>query len=198
MILSNAEIQEALDAGFITISPEPEPRGHTEGAECPYQTTAVDLRLDKHITRIKDDLGITMDLTRGSFARLMKCAGIYLELNDEQPFHLAPGRLAIGRTVETISLPLPSPDAGQPCFAARIEGRSSLARCGLLVHFTAPTIHAGYNGRITLEMYNLGAYPITLKAGDYVCQLIIEQVIGTPFRNDSQFQEAEAAQPTAT
>ncbi len=72
--------------------------------------------------------------------------------------------------------------------AARVEGRSSFARCGLLVHFTAPTIHAGFNGRITLELINLGSIPILLYPEAYICQLIIEQVVGTPLKNDSQFQ----------
>jgi dCTP deaminase len=72
--------------------------------------------------------------------------------------------------------------------AARVEGKSSYARCGLLVHFTAPTIHAGYAGTITLELINFGPIPIALYPGAPICQLIIEQVHGIPFRNDSQFQ----------
>jgi dCTP deaminase len=72
--------------------------------------------------------------------------------------------------------------------AARVEGKSSLARCGLLVHFTAPTIHAGFEGTITLEMINLGAYPILLYPGMEISQLIVEQVVGTPRAAASQFQ----------
>jgi len=56
------------------------------------------------------------------------------------------------------------------------------------VHFTAPTIHAGFDGRITLEMKGLGDYPIVLYPGLPIAQLIIEQVAGTPFENKSQFQ----------
>lgn len=58
----------------------------------------------------------------------------------------------------------------------------------MLVHFTAPTIHAGFGGTITLEIINLGPIPIILSPGTPICQLIVEQVDGTPFRNDSQFQ----------
>jgi dCTP deaminase len=72
--------------------------------------------------------------------------------------------------------------------AARVEGKSSYARCGLLVHFTAPTIHAGFSGTITLELYNLGPVNISLYPGAPICQLIVEVVLGVPFRNDSQFQ----------
>jgi dCTP deaminase len=96
-----------------------------------------------------------------------------------------PGKLVLARTMERVELPI---QPGAPCLAGRIEGKSSYARCGLLVHFTAPTIHAGYNGIITLELINLGTIPISLFPGMPICQLIVEKVDGVPFRNDSQFQ----------
>jgi dCTP deaminase len=58
----------------------------------------------------------------------------------------------------------------------------------MLVHFTAPTIHAGYEGTITLEIINLGRYSISLHPGMPIGQLIIEEVKGLPTRNDSRFQ----------
>lgn len=189
MILSNVSIQQALDNGWLFINPEPTPRQRKEGVESPYQTTAVDLRLHEEIRWLPKELGISMDLSPGSIGKLIGSAGELRVLNDEQPLQLEPGRFVLGKTLEKVHLPLPAGGTDQPCYAARIEGRSSLSRCGLLVHFTAPTIHAGYNGCITLEICNLGPYTITLKAGAYVCQLIIELVHGTPFRNDSQFQE---------
>jgi dCTP deaminase len=79
-------------------------------------------------------------------------------------------------------------DNADRSLAARIEGKSSYARCGLLVHFTAPTIHAGFKGTITLEIMNLGPYAISLRPQMPICQLIIEEVRGVPFRSDSQFQ----------
>jgi dCTP deaminase len=93
--------------------------------------------------------------------------------------------MVLGKTLEKVELPL-LPDG--ICLAARVEGRSSYARCGLLVHFTAPTIHAGFIGTITLELINLGSIPILLYPATPICQLIIEQVHGTPVANDSQFQ----------
>lgn len=96
----------------------------------------------------------------------------------------------LGRTLERVELPIRSRGT---CLAARIEGRSSYARCGMLVHFTAPTIHAGFAGTITLEIVNLGPLPIMLTPGAPICQLIIEQVDGVPFRNDSQFQDQSTA-----
>ena len=92
----------------------------------------------------------------------------------------------LGGIRERIALPLRE---GRPPLAARIEGRSSYARCGLIIHFTAPTIHAGFDGiTIALELKNLGDYPITLYPGDEVAQLIVERVSGMPFANPSQFQ----------
>src|SRR2546423_9049816 len=80
--------------------------------------------------------------------------------------------------------------------AARIEGKSSFARCGLLIHFTAPTVHAGWDGPLALEMINLGAAGICLFSEMAVCQLILETVMGDPESNPSQFQGQTA--PTGT
>jgi len=101
-----------------------------------------------------------------------------------QPFRLDPGRFVLAQTLERLELPL---DEDGPCLAARVEGRSSFARCGMLVHFTAPTIHAGFSGHITLEIANLSPTAILLRPGVYVCQLILEEVVGGPFANPSQF-----------
>jgi dCTP deaminase len=65
--------------------------------------------------------------------------------------------------------------------AARVEGRSSLARLGLIVHLTAPTIHAGFNGKITLEMINFGPFYLKMVPNQTpICQLIIEQLESEP------------------
>ena len=92
----------------------------------------------------------------------------------------------MGQTLETVSFPLNS--AGDICYSARVEGKSSLARCGMLVHFTAPTIHSGFYGPITLEIINLGASGILLYPEMFVCQLIIEEVRGQPVDAPNQFR----------
>ena len=74
------------------------------------------------------------------------------------------------------------------CLAARIEGKSSRARIGLLIHFTAPTVHPGFSGLLTLEMINLGPARILLRPEMPIAQLIVEEVKGLPFENYSQFQ----------
>jgi dCTP deaminase len=190
VILSNVSIHDALDKGWVRIDPEPAPRTAQSGIDCPYQTSAVDLRLADEIAYFKEGLPISIDLTRGNFALAFARNSERRKITDDQPYCLNPGRMVLGRTLERVHLPLVD-DA--PCLAARVEGRSSYARCGLLVHFTAPTIHAGYSGTITLELINLGTIPVLLRKDAPICQLIIEQVDGKPFRNDSHFQGQASA-----
>lgn len=186
MILSNVSIHKAIDNGWLTIEPEPSPRTPSNGdPECPYNTSAVDLRLGREIAWFRDDMAFSIDLKQGDFRRLFAQNSVKRELNDDQPFQLMPQRLVLGKTLEKVTLPII--DDGT-CLAARDEGKSSYSRCGLLVHFTAPTIHSGFSGTITLELINLGTIPILLHPEIPICQLIIEQVDGVPIRRDSQFQ----------
>ena len=188
MILSNVSIQEALDKGWLAIRPEPTPRRMgPDLPQCPYQTSAVDLRLGHEIAYFREGLAINIDLRRGTFAELFGRNSESRTISAEQPYPLGPQKMVLGKTLETVELPIHA-DTGAPCLAARIEGRSSYSRCGLLVHFTAPTIHAGFAGTVTLELINLGSIPILLYPETPICQLIVEQVHGRPFRNESQFQ----------
>ena len=186
MILSNRAIFAALDERRLIIDPEPSPRTSEENSvDCPYQTSSVDLRLGNEVTWLKEHLPITIALHRGKFASLFGSNSIIRVLTQEQPFVLESGKFVLANTLERVELPIFD---DKPCLAARVEGKSSYARCGLLIHFTAPTIHAGFSGRITLEIMNLGPSPIALTPGKPICQLIIEEVHGIPLRNDSQFQ----------
>ena len=98
-----------------------------------------------------------------------------------------PDKFVLGITREYVELPRRSK------IAARVEGRSTLARLGLVVHLTAPTIHAGFSGNIVLEMYNLGKFKLILRPGRLaICQLIFERLgqaptgaINTGFQNQS-------------
>ena len=189
MILSNVKIHEAIDEGRLVITPEPLPRLPDGISDCPYQTSAVDLRLGNVISYFREGLPLDINLRQGPFARLFGPNSVSQTITDEQPFVLRPNRLVLGRTRERVELPL-LPDGNS--LAARVEGKSSYARCGLLVHFTAPTIHAGFAGTITLELINLGPCNISLYPDSPICQLIFETVAGTPVRNDSQFQNQQA------
>jgi dCTP deaminase len=145
----------------------------------------VDLRLGSEIAYFKDGIPAQIDLRKGDFNRMFGPLSETRTLTDDQPYVLRPGKLVLGKTLERVELPLLE---NAPSLAARVEGKSSYARCGLLVHFTAPTVHAGFAGTITLELINLGPLDIALYPSMPICQLIIEQVHGQPFRNDSQFQ----------
>jgi dCTP deaminase len=68
----------------------------------------------------------------------------------------------------------------------------------VLVHFTAPTVHPGWNGPLTLEMINLGPVPFLLRPGMPIAQLIVEEVKGLPFANPSQFHGQQTPEGTAT
>lgn len=89
-------------------------------------------------------------------------------LDDDEPFLLKPGQFVLGHTLQQIELP--------SWIAARVEGKSSLGRLGLLIHSTAGFIDPGFNGNITLEMSNLNQRPIKLRCGMWIAQLSFEQL----------------------
>lgn len=187
MILSNSAIFAALDEKRLVIDPEPKPRNPADdpGADWPYGTSAIDLRLSDEVSWFNDGLAINIDLRRGKFAQLFGPNSSSRKITNDQPYALMPNKLVLANTLEHVELPIVP---GKASLAARVEGRSSFARCGLLVHFTAPTIHAGFRGKITLELINLGPIPVLLYPYSYICQLIVEEVAGVPLKNESQFQ----------
>ena len=191
MILSNTALFAALDDGRLRIDPEPHPRlVEMGGSESPFGSSAVDLTLGASLRIPVENLSVVLDPSSGNATSTLRTLYSTQSIDPAQGYILKPGRFLLGNTAEVVTLPLPlSPESSPgPWLAARVEGRSSLARMGLLVHFTAPTIHAGFSGNITLEMMNLGPAPILLQAGMRICQLIVEEVSGTPSANPSQFQ----------
>jgi dCTP deaminase len=190
MILSNVGIQAAIDAADLIITPEPAPRRPLEyQGSCPYDTCSVNLRLGSQISIPKPGKPITLDFRKRGAAMFLP--EIFETITIDHGYALAPNKFTLAKTLEFVHLPIRE---GRPSFAARIEGRSTFARVGLLVHFTAPTIHAGFEGAIALEMINLAEYPISLFPGMEICQLIIEEVAPMPFLNPSVFH----AQSTPT
>src|SRR4051812_5886249 len=108
MILSNESLHKALDNKWLVIDPEPWPRRKTEasGGDCPYQTSAIDLRLGHEIAWFKEGLPINIDLRRGSFADLFGPNSVNRTISAEQPFSLGPQKLVLGKTLERIELPI--------------------------------------------------------------------------------------------
>lgn len=184
MILSNSEILNALKSKHIIISPQPDiPSIDKPGSA--FNTTALDLRLGDTISIPLENQPFCYDLRKGGIASFLKNTHKTHLIDDEGGFTLKPGKFVLSKTMEKIHFPI-IPEG--PCYSARVEGRSSYARIGLLVHFTAPTIHAGFNGTITLELMNFGQNPILLYPGIYICQLIFEKVCGKIIFTPSQFQ----------
>jgi len=177
MILSNSEIRAAIQQGLIQIEPAPD-------FDQQLDATSLNLRLGNLISVPRSNLSVSFDLRKPLIATTL--ATIY-ERREIQPegYTLDPGKFVLASTHERIALRIVP---GKRCYAARVEGRSSFARCGLIVHFTAPTIHAGFEGPITLELINLGQYPIVLYPGVPICQLIFELVEGEVEFRASQFQ----------
>jgi dCTP deaminase len=90
-------------------------------------------------------------------------------LGSPPTFKLPSREFRLAFTLEEVSLP--------PGLAANVQGKSSLARAGLAIHITAPHVHPGWAGNITLELYNHGPWELELVPGeDLVCQLILFKV----------------------
>ena len=186
MILSNHEVHKALDEGRLIIDPEPKPRFKEVGEKyCPYDTHSVDLRLGHEIT-IPVAGAFAYDFGHaGSIASVIAQNSEKRTLDEHQPYHLQKGHFVLAQTLENVAFPI---DKGPPFLSGRIEGKSSRARCGVLIHFTAPTIHPDWAGPLTLEITNLCEIPFLLHAEMPIAQLIVEQVHGEIWTNPSQFR----------
>ncbi|OYN96980.1 dCTP deaminase [Enemella evansiae] len=154
MLLSDRDIRARVDAGDIALAPwEPEM----------VQPSSVDVRLDRmfrvfenhrypHIDPAEDQPELT---------RLVEPGG-------DDPFILHPGEFVLGSTFEVVTLPND--------VAARLEGKSSLGRLGLLTHSTAGFIDPGFSGHVTLELSNMATLPIKLWPGMKIGQLCFFQL----------------------
>jgi dCTP deaminase len=182
MLLSNTMIREALSDGRLSIAPND---------HCAYDTTAVNLTLGPIIQVPKKKYPTALTVGEGNLIQFLNDSSDRHELTASQPFRLEPQQFLLASTFEVITLARESdrkPEwADSPLLAARVEGKSSYARLGVLVHFTAPTIHNGFSGVIALEIMNCGPYPIMLALRKPICQLLIEEVVGIPDQHESQF-----------
>ena len=190
MLLSNTAIFAALDDGRLVIEPEPTPREPGQAKKSPYDSTAINLTLGNVLNIPKSSLSIVYDISAGNVSDTLATTYEKKTLRDDEPFILSPNTLILGNTRELIRLPKQRKAewGDKPLLAARVEGKSSFARIGVLVHFTAPTIHSGFEGRITLEIICLGKTQVVLKPGMQICQLLIEAVEGDPEGYISTFQ----------
>ncbi|NMR29734.1 MULTISPECIES: dCTP deaminase [Crystallibacter] len=149
MLISDRDIRAELDAERIVLDPFlPEM----------IQPSSVDVRIDRFF-RLFDNhkyAHIDPQLEQPELTRLV-------EVDPDEPFILHPGEFVLGSTYETVTLP--------EDIAARLEGKSSLGRLGLLTHSTAGFIDPGFSGHVTLELSNMATLPIKLWPGSKIGQL---------------------------
>ena len=181
MILSDAGIQQAISSGRIIIDPPPE--------EDQYAPSALDLRVGHQFFEWNEELtkseGISVNIDFDIYDhRKLRHFMKEIEKNNDETVTLEARKLYLAQTLEKIDLPIHSG------LAARVEGRSSLARLGVSIHQTAPVIHCGFEGTLTLEIFSLGPFPIIVRPGKYrLCQLVFETLQTPPERGiSSQFQ----------
>ena len=149
MVLSDRSIKQALSEGRIVIYPhDPED----------IQPASVDLHLDRQILVFSNHQQPYIDV-RQSLENLSEL----VQIGDGEPFILHPGDFVLGSTVEHIELP--------DDLVARLEGKSSLGRIGLVIHSTAGFVDPGWKGNLTLELSNLARLPITLYHGMKIGQI---------------------------
>ncbi|WP_298886709.1 dCTP deaminase [uncultured Serinicoccus sp.] len=149
MLLSDRDILASIDSGRVRLDPwDP----------TMVQPSSVDIRLDRyfrlfdnHKYPVIDPAQEQPDLTR------------LVEVEPGESFVLHPGEFVLGSTYEQVSLP--------DDIAARVEGKSSLGRLGLLTHATAGFVDPGFTGHVTLELSNVATLPIVLHPGMKIGQL---------------------------
>ena len=154
MLLSDRDIKVELDAGRIGLEPlDP----------AMIQPSSIDVRLDglfrlfdNHKYAYIDPAEDQPELTH------------LIETKPDEPFILHPGEFVLGATYEQVTLP--------DNIAARLEGKSSLGRLGLLTHSTAGFIDPGFSGHVTLELSNVATLPIKLWPGMKIGQLCFFQL----------------------
>lgn len=175
MILTADDIRRALDDGLIGIDPPPEPENYASSAVDILVSAASTFRRWRVEAIRAPGVQITLDLAAQDF---LTTAALYLEPARTEadgsiilpPYSDVP-EVMLGQTHQHIHL---TPESR---LAGRVEGRSQLARIGLMVHLTAPTIHYGFRGTLTLEMVNHGPFYLKLVPGRTpICQLIFERV----------------------
>ena len=154
MVLSDRSIKEAIAQGRIIIDPL--------GEDC-VQPSSVDLHIDQffrvfrnHTQRVIDVRDAQEDLTE------------LIDVGEHDPMILHPGEFLLGSTIERVALPND--------LVARLEGKSSLGRLGLLIHSTAGFVDAGWDGHLTLELSNVANLPITVYPGMKIGQISFLQM----------------------
>ncbi len=148
-VLSDRDIRAALQAGRVRIDPY--------DSTC-LQPSSVDLHLDADFRVFRNNRYPFIDV-RASQPDLTELVSIA----EDEPFILHPNEFVLGQTLEWVELP--------DDLVARLEGKSSLGRLGLLIHSTAGYVDPGWKGNLTLELSNVANLPIALYRGMKIGQI---------------------------
>jgi dCTP deaminase len=154
VVLSDRDIRAEIEAGRIVIDPfVPEA----------LQPSSVDLHLDRRFRVFRNSRYPFIDVRadQPDMTELVEIAG-------DDPFILHPGEFVLGSTFERVGLPND--------LVARLEGKSSLGRLGLLIHSTAGYVDPGWEGNLTLELSNVANLPITLYDGMKIGQISFQRL----------------------
>jgi len=154
VILSDRTIRELLDAGRIVIDP-------LDPAD--IQPSSVDVHLDNLFRVFRNDTTPFIDPKENQ-----EDLTELVEVKEDNAFILHPGEFVLGSILERVKLPTD--------LVARLEGKSSLGRLGLLIHSTAGFVDAGWDGHLTLELSNVANLPIALYPGMKIGQLSFLQM----------------------
>jgi dCTP deaminase len=196
MYLSSRDIQWAIECGHLIVEPRP------EDFSAGYDETSIDLHLgpiedakvwdvDRFESEQQTRGGKGPELGLGSF-NYSNFSGTYLvqpppEESDSKKRErqlvclrgrqviLKPGGFLLWMTQEKVGTPILN-----PTLIAFVNAKSTKARTGIIVHFTAPTIHAGWSGRIVLEIANYGPFHLVLEGGDAIAQLTVAKITSSP------------------
>jgi dCTP deaminase len=164
-VLSDRDIRAELAAGRVVIRPY-------DAAD--LQPSSVDLHLDRSFRVFRNNRYPYIDVRQ-----VQPDLTELLHVTDDEPFVLHPGEFVLGQTIEWVELP--------DDLVARLEGKSSLGRLGLLIHSTAGYVDPGWKGTLTLELSNVANLPIALYAGMRIGQIsffrmssAVERPYGSP------------------
>ena len=176
-ILSDKTITEYLEEGKIVIDPLKD--------EQQIQPSSVDMRLGDEFKVFKVIRKPYIDpKDEEDIAEYMESSTV----PEGEAFIIHPNEFALATTQEYVKVP--------DDLVARVEGRSSMGRLGVTMHVTAGYVDPGFEGRITLEISNIGAMPVALYPGQRVCQLVFETMTtpaelpyGHPKRNSKYMKQ---------
>lgn len=158
MVLSDRDIRKYLKAGKIKLTPEPD-------LKQVLGSCSIDLRLGFSF-RVFDHSKYPYIDPRNP--KLTADVTSEIKIKENEPFILQPGDFVLATTIESFELP--------DDLLARLEGRSSLGRLGIVVHSTASVFEPGWKGKVVMELGNMGRMPVALYAGMRVCALTFEEL----------------------